>query len=269
MAHSVRINIPSLVNTRDLGGLVNIDGKKIKPHSILRSGTLYNIPDKDIKLLFDNYNLRTIIDLRSVTEVSQKPDNVIKGIKYIENPILTDTQMGITHEEKQDKERSLYIFIKRVLDNDNAIDFMKDLYINFITNPFCIKQYNSFLNLIAENKTGAVLYHCSVGKDRVGVGTYYILKILGIPDKDIIEDFMLTNYFVEDDVVKNISNLSKEINDVRLEETYRSLFQVQKDYIEALIGYIDNNYGSFENYRKQVLKISDATAETIKDNYLV
>ncbi len=42
-----------------------------------------------------------------------------------------------------------------------------------------------------------MLWHCSAGKDRVGVGTALLLCALGVPKKTIYEDFMKTNMYLD------------------------------------------------------------------------
>jgi len=121
--------------------------------------------------------------------------------------------------------------------------------------------------LISENK-GAILYHCSVGKDRVGTGTIIFLSLLGVDQKDILQDFVLTNEYIEPEIKKEIKELSKDIDNPKLEETYRDLFSVRVSYGEAIIDYIDKNFGSFDNYRKEILKITDDEVEMLRQKYL-
>jgi protein-tyrosine phosphatase len=268
---SKKLPLDSLVNTRDLGGIKTKDGKEIKKNLIFRSGKLNKCSDIDIKNLYENHNLRTIIDFRTEHENGQSPDRLYKDMVRIANPILTETQMGITREEKEAKRPSNLIFVKRILSQEGrcGLEFMKGLYLNFIENDFCTAQYANFIRLLISENNGSILYHCSVGKDRVGTGTIILLSLLGVEQKDILQDFVLTNEYIEPEIQKEIKELSKNIEDPRLEETYRDLFSVRIAYGEALIDYISSNFGSFDNYRKVVLKITDEEVELLKNKYLV
>ena len=42
-------------------------------------------------------------------------------------------------------------------------------------------------------KHGALLFHCTAGKDRTGMAAYLILSALGVEQKIIMEDYLLTN----------------------------------------------------------------------------
>ena len=48
--------VNSILNPRDLGGIVGLDGRKIKTHRLIRTGTLIRMSDEDIQFL-KNYGL--------------------------------------------------------------------------------------------------------------------------------------------------------------------------------------------------------------------
>ena len=101
-----RIELEGLVNTRDLGGFETVDGRKIRPGRLIRSGELYDATSEDIKKLTQQYHLKTIVDFRTETERAGRPDPDIEGVRYIFNPILNEETMGITREKENDKKDS-------------------------------------------------------------------------------------------------------------------------------------------------------------------
>ena len=57
--------------------------------------------------------------------------------------------------------------------------------------------YGAFLSLLLdEDNNGSVLWHCSAGKDRVGLGTALLLSVLGVPRELILEDFAASGIFL-------------------------------------------------------------------------
>ena len=48
-----KIPLENLQNTRDLGGFMTKDGRKVKPHRLIRSGDLKDATENDQKLLVD------------------------------------------------------------------------------------------------------------------------------------------------------------------------------------------------------------------------
>src|SRR5574344_1134773 len=160
--HSQVINLHSLKNTRDLGGILTADGHQIKKKKIIRSGELFNVDKEDIMILYKDYDLREVIDLRNKTEARQKPDLLIPGMKYIINPIFDEAQMGMTHEEETDAKTSEFVFVNRILKQGSGTDFMKSLYKEFILTPSCLASYKSFIDYFAAPQNGSILFHCSV-----------------------------------------------------------------------------------------------------------
>ena len=62
-------------------------------------------------------------------------------------------------------------------------EFMLKQYESLVHDEYSIKQYARFLDVLLHQNEGAVLWHCSAGKDRVGVGTALLLCALGVPKK--------------------------------------------------------------------------------------
>jgi hypothetical protein len=60
------IPLPTLINTRSLSLL---PGSKIKPHRVIRSGTLHETSQVDITALRDDYGLVRIFDLRRAKDI--------------------------------------------------------------------------------------------------------------------------------------------------------------------------------------------------------
>ena len=91
-----RITLEGLHNTRDLGGFKSTDGRQIRYKKLIRSGELYRATENDKIRLSKEYHLKKIIDFRTETERSGKPDPEIDGAVYIADPILKEETLGIT-----------------------------------------------------------------------------------------------------------------------------------------------------------------------------
>lgn len=64
-------------------------------------------------------------------------------------------------------------------------------YIEFTNNKEAVQSI--FRYLLRE---GAVLYHCSAGKDRTGVISALLLWLAGAKDEDIIADYMVSGVYI-------------------------------------------------------------------------
>ena len=81
-----RIPLEGLPNTRDLGGIRTMEGKKILPARLIRSGALYEATPADLERLVGEWRLGTVVDFRTAVERSQKPDPDMDGVTNIFNP---------------------------------------------------------------------------------------------------------------------------------------------------------------------------------------
>ena len=55
------------------------------------------------------------------------------------------------------------------------------------------RDWRRFFSLLAERTVYPLLFHCSAGRDRTGVGAAMILATLGVERDVIIEDFLASN----------------------------------------------------------------------------
>ena len=187
-----RIHLQSLPNTRDLGALMTKDGRHILPRKLLRSGSLYHVSLADQDMLLEDYKLSTVIDFRTEAEREQKPDTIMKGVEYYPIPVLDEETSGITQAGT---------LMDMLTKFDQVPDeFICKQYENLVRDEICIKQYANFLDVVLHQKKGAVLWHCSAGKDRVGIGTALLLYALGVPRKTIKEDFLKTNVYLDNEM---------------------------------------------------------------------
>lgn len=257
-----RIAFQSLANTRDLGALKATDGRVILPHRLLRSGDLYHLSNEDQRVLLEEYHLTKVIDFRTEKEQERRPDTVLKGVTYVQNPILDEETMGITRE-------------RRLLDEvvDSKIDmgeFLEKVYQNLVLEPYAVDRYAKFFDELLHQDDGAVLYHCSAGKDRVGIGTVLLLSALGIPRPVIVEDYLRTNEYLESEAEYLVRLLETKM--VVSPQTYsniQALYSVRKVYLETVFQVIEQRFDSMENYLRKKMYLSPRVLEQLRNRYLV
>ena len=257
-----RIPLQSLPNTRDLGALMTSDGRHILPHRLLRSGTLYHISIADQDTLMKDYHLTTVIDFRTKSEVLEKPDIVMEGVQYCDIPIVDEETTGITRSGKLDE------IIKSF--KDIPEDFVLNQYASLVHDSYSVRQYARFLDVLLHQEEGAVLWHCSIGKDRAGVGTALLLYILGVPRETIYEDYMKTNLYLDEEMNHMVRYLeSKMIVDNQTMDKIRLFYRVKEEYLDCVFETIEKDYGSVEQFMKKALYMNPKTIEALRKKYLV
>lgn len=151
-----------------------------------------------------------------------------------------------------------------------AEDYMRKQYANFIRDPYCVKQYAKFIDVILQHKDGAILWHCSAGKDRAGVGTALLLSILGVSEEEIREDFMRSNRYLEPELHYMERLLEAQGKDsLEAVERLQMLFTVKEAYIDAVFRGIRETYGSLEQFFRKELYLTQKSVEVLRDKYLL
>lgn len=256
-----RVHLRSLPNTRDLGAYATEDGHHVLPKKLLRSGSLYHLSISDQDTLLEDYRLTRVIDFRTKTEQEQKPDTVMAGVKYANIPILDEETMGISQAG------GLMDMFRMDMVPD---DFILKQYEALVRDPFCVKEYARFMDMILHHEDGAILWHCSAGKDRVGVGTAILLSALGVPRETICDDYMKTNLYLDDEMQHMIRILeTKMIVDNEAMDKIRLLFKVKREYIDAAFSAIEEDYGSMEEYLHKAMYMSAKNIEELRKKYLI
>ena len=267
---STLIKFEKLTNARDLGGMKTADGRQIKHGRLIRSEQLVGLTPSD-KAKLEGL-LDTVVDFRNTEEATDQPDCDLTGVKHIANSILESFTAGVSREEKSDEE----LVGNLVLNPEGAKDYMRSMYRNFLSD-YCISSYSRFIKILLENHEKAVLWHCSAGKDRAGVGAVIIEEILGIPRETIIADYLKTmDYlagYVETYRKYIVAQIEKEkpLTDEEKEvvsEAVGNLFGLERSYLEAYYEAVEQKFGDFGTFIRKGLGLSDVQIEKLRSDYL-
>lgn len=260
------INLQGAKNARDLCDIPCVNGRKIKKGRIVRSSNLANLTESDIEF-FKSYNLKGIVDFRTEAEVKKAPDKEIEGAKWYFNPIIRALTLGTTRKDSY--KRSLEeIFLDFTIElGETAPEWLADLYVPLVSDDFSLTNYRHFLDILKENKDGCILYHCSAGKDRVGVGTMLILLLLGAKYEDILEDYLITNQSYQATIDGAIA-LGKERNVSQgILNAVSAVNGVVEGFLNKAYGII-MSHGSVEAFFQNALGIDQNYIEEFRQSYL-
>ncbi|MBQ9134710.1 MAG: HAD-IA family hydrolase [Lachnospiraceae bacterium] len=272
----VRIPLEGICNTRDLGGYKSKDGRTIKPHKLIRSGALACTTEADRQVLLADYQLKTVIDFRTGSERNMKPDPDLEGITYIGHPILEEETMGITREKEACGSRDMIGNVISTLRENGGtpLGYMQNMYQNLITNPFSRKRYAEFFDILLAQEEGAVLWHCTAGKDRVGVATLLLLATLDISKEQIILDYIKVNEFGKEEVDGLMQRVTggMDTSTKEAQETIaaiRLLFTVDRSYAESVFAVMEEECGSIEAFLEQKMGLTPEKRALLKEKYLM
>jgi len=112
------------------------------------------------------------------------------------------------------------------------------------------------------------LFHCSTGKDRTGVLSIFILKILGISDEVIMKDYLISNYFLALNVNSQLNEAKLLNNNLAYLYSIFDISIVRKEYFSEVISIINNKYNGFYAYFHNQLGLSDYEINRFRNAFL-
>ena len=251
------ISLRSIKNCRDLGSLVNKSGQKIRRNKLIRSAKLCRARKKDLERLKNEQGVNLVIDLRTDKEVENEPEVLLEGIEYVHIPIFTEAMLGISHEDDGN-----------IINHIDDIPDFTDLYRLIVTEQSCMTQMKKVLETIMNHREGAVLWHCSEGKDRCGLVSAFLLFLLGCSEETVIEDYLLTNLTALKRAGMYYFLVLLLTRDRRKARKIQGVFLAEETYIKAALTSIEARYGSVDWYLRQMIGISDELIDNFREYLL-
>lgn len=257
---STPLGLASLANTRDLGGMIGADGRRILPGKLFRSGLLARASAEDLEAIAQKIAL--VVDLRSDGERTLQPDPQLAGVQYAALPAVKDVAPGVTREEE-----SLQAVIALMADPEKARAHMIQTYRNIMTSPFSLGQYAQFFQLLLEPRDKAVLWHCTAGKDRAGMAAFFVEKALGVADEALWQDYMITNEYLADEV-EQLARIFASKGEKLDQEAVSYMFCAKTEFLEVVAQCIEESYGGYEAFFQEGLKLSAEDLACLRTLYL-
>ena len=121
---------------------------------------------------------------------------------------------------------------------------------------------------MVNHKKGAILWHCSGGKDRTGIVAALLLSALNVDRETILNDYELTNEFVRGQRIgmKIVSWFYS--SDEKEEERVATIAGVKREFMEKTLNHIDKKYGGPVEFLKNQVGLSEQDILTLKQKYL-
>lgn len=247
------------INFRELGGYLTEDGRKIKWHKLLRSGSMAQLTKNDVDYL-DQYGVRYIVDLRSSEESSYSPDKYPDKAQYFQDTVYPFSFSLF---------KNLGIINNMRLGASN-MDFGRQTYLQMLLDPHAQAAYRKMFNVLLENdKEGeSVVFHCTAGKDRTGVAAFLILSALGVSEKQIVEDYLYTNLFFDNYSSETINDALESESQTEIAQRLNSKTAVIAETIEVLPKAYRVVSGSVEKFLEEKLGMTKAKIERLQELYL-
>jgi protein-tyrosine phosphatase len=204
-------------NFRDLGGLRAGAGLLVRPGVLFRSDTLQALTPEDVSYLVDELWLELIVDLRIGAEAVSEGRGPMAEVPvtYLNAP-LRDLPVS----DLPPREQSLHFYLEHLASP---------------TSPL-----STVIRVISALAGRPILVHCAAGKDRTGLVTALLLRLLGVDDEDIVADYLRTE-----------RNMARVIERFRGWPRYRDhmavvpaeVYQAQEYTIRGFLDGLDHYHG--------------------------
>lgn len=257
--HHAIVGLETLNNGRDLGGYVTADGQyQVKFGKLLRTAKLADASDSDIALLA-SMGVQKVIDLRMLPERLSKPDKKIPGATTYN--ISTQTIPNIFAITGEDWLMMLSAIRSGVMDT-----YMTGMYRQLISDPMAIRGTQKFFKEVL-SADGAVLWHCTSGKDRTGIEAYLLLCALGVSEEVARAEYLNTNYFMAEKAQANYDKAYKYTHSKWIASEFQKYEGVSEKWLDVALTVIDR-YGGVDAYLRDVIGLTDADFAQLQSMYL-
>ncbi len=246
------------MNFRELGGIPVSGGRSVRYGVFYRTGALGLLNEEELELV-RSLGIRSVFDLRSDYERVLTPDPELPGAVFHPISALEDSagkEIDLSPEAMKES-------TKHASQAAVGTNFLEMMYGGL---PFSKAYQKMFEEIEAGNVP--ILFHCSAGKDRTGIGAALILLALGADEDTVLADYMKTNEY-RMEVIERFLEERKEI--LALHPEFRELLTgfegVSRSSAEFSLKAIRNAYPSYDAYFEAQFGLDRQRRERLRELY--
>ncbi len=214
-------------NVRDLGGYRTRAGGLTQRRRLLRADSPQRLTPDDLDLLLGT-GLRTVIDLRAPHELANAPNplGAVAALDYLHLPLFDALAPANVHE------------------GATGLDPLPHFYARTLSTR--AEALREVMQAITEAPPGAVMFHCTAGKDRTGVIAALLLGNADVREEDIVADYASTERHIAPLVAEFLERArAAGGTDV---EAYGRALRSRPETMRRVLADIAQSYGSVPDY---------------------
>jgi len=255
--------LQGIENFRDIGGYQARDGRRLKWGKVFRCGHLMQMTSVDGGLL-EPLAINAIFDLRT----GKERDSFPSVWQCLLRPEIFTIDV---HTAGEDPKADLF---QLILDGDiSRAEVHAHMLADYVRMPFdfapILKQLCA--HLLSSPDDGAIVVHCTAGKDRTGLVVALLQALLGVPTDSICDDYLLSNegFASREKLEHMVATFGHKVEniDARM-EVMKPLIQVDTCYLRAALDGIEQQVGSLQNYFETTLGLSSQQQLALRDKLL-
>ena len=256
------IGVTSAHNARQLGGYP-IGDKQIKNNVLLRSAKLSELTAEDSTLLCDKYKVQCIYDFRGKKESLSAPDVIPGKARYLSLALPFAGENSGADVKFESEEQMIGMLLQHA-EHPSVQTMCTSMYNLIFFEESSQEVYRQFFaDLVKLNpQDGAVLWHCTQGKDRAGSASAMLLSALGAERSLIMADFILSKDYYS----PIVAHIKTETEAQKI--VINTLISANPDVFEATLNKVDAKYGSLQNYLTECIGVTPEMMNILRERYL-
>ena len=245
-------------NFRDLGGYTTSDGRSVKWGMLYRTDSLSELSADDQQYL-ERLNIRRVVDFRIPDEAADAPDKLPPDLRtrYVNMPV------GFNNGNYNQ-------FVKKIMSGDtqglNLERALEEANVKFVREFTPILR--TWLHGLVETGDGAQVFHCTAGKDRTGLAAALFLLSVGVPQNEVMQDYLASNAYLKQKNAKSLWKMRIFSLGRADTEGIQPMMEVRQSYLQAAFDTMQQDYGSIDNYLREGLGVDDAFRAQLRAIYL-
>lgn len=201
-----------MVNLRDLGGYEAKNGAVTAWGRLYRSDLPAGLGEQEIRTIRE-MGITTVIDLRSEQERIRQPNSLQEAEEIVYCPIPAFGNGRLPSEQER----------------------VEDTYLEIAMGKEAM--FRVFQTILQAQ--GAVMFHCTAGKDRTGVTAALLLSLAGVCKQDIVADYILTGAYLKE----KAAEFCREYPEIPIH-----WLMPQAEYIETFLEKMAERFSTPEEY---------------------
>ena len=259
---SQQIGMSSVHNARQLGGYV-IGDKQIKKDLLLRTARLSALSAEDSLLLAEKYKVQCIYDFRSAGEIQTAPDVIPGDARHLPLSISFSDNGGQADYKIESDAQMIQMLLENA-EHPKIQAMCEVMYDKIFFDESSQVVYRQFFAdlLTLDPNDGAVLWHCTQGKDRAGCASAMLLAALGAERDLIVADFTLSKHYYDPHTAKIPTATEAQ------QKAISTLISANPTIFEATLDKVEARYGSLANYLTECIGVTPEMMETLREKFL-
>lgn len=261
---SQQIGITSAHNARQLGGY-RIGNKRVKADLLLRTARLSELSAEDSTLLANKYKVQRIYDFRGEKEILAAPDILPGKASHLALSLSLDKdEKGSSFDVKTGNERDIVKMLLMYAEHPAVQTMCTNMYDIIFFEENSQEVYRQFFAdlLTLDPADGAILWHCTQGKDRAGCASAMLLAALGAERDLIVADFTLSKHYYDPRISRIETTTEAQAT------ALNTLISANPAIFEATLDKVEARYGSLRGYLTECIGVTPEMMETLRERYL-